>query len=111
MESVEVRAEVQENERDPVLVVTLQGTSWQLNLRARPPEWEGLAEVGVTDGPRSALSVGTVENVPAWWHVSDNALHLVVGNESGSADLSFVLPRGLLHEIRQATTGAREDWG
>jgi hypothetical protein len=38
------RAETQEGERDPIVVVTFAGTSWTLNVRASPSDWERLSD-------------------------------------------------------------------
>jgi hypothetical protein len=64
MESVVVRAEVQKDEHDAVVVVTLEWTSWQLNVRAGPDEWRRLSVADLTGGDlRASVNMGSAQNV------------------------------------------------
>lgn len=113
MESIAVRAETQEDEHGAVVVVTLEGTSWQLNVRASPTEWVRLSEVSGADWlNRQAVRLGALEGAAVWWHVSEDALHLNVGDHGPeSSDLGFVLPLSVLRQVRDEVANADEGWG
>ena len=113
MENIAVRAETQQGERDTIVVVTLEGTSWQVNVRANPNDWERLSSVPDTDrNERRAVRLGTVERSAVWWHVSDDALYLNVGDGGPEAsDLGFVVPLSVLREVHDQVAAVDEGWG
>ena len=113
MESVAVRAETQQGERHDIVVVTLEATSWQLNIRASSSDWERLSTVLDTDWrKRRAVRLGTVEASAVWWHVSDDSLHLDVGDGGPEAsDLGPVLPLSLLRRVRDEVADVDEGCG
>ena len=113
MESIAVRAETQEGERDAIVVVTLEGTSWQLNVRASPSDWERLSKVPGTDWrKREAVRLGTLEGSAVWWHVFDDTLHIDVGDHGPeSSDFGLVLPLGVLRQVRDEVSAVDEGWG
>lgn len=113
MESVAVRAEAQEGERDPIILVTLEGTSWTLNIRARPIDWERLSDVTGSDwDKRRAVRLGRSEGSQVWWHVSSDALYLNVGDQGPEAsDFGFVLPLSVLSRLRDAVANVDDGWG
>jgi hypothetical protein len=113
MESVAVRAETQEDERHPVVLVTLEGTSWTLNIRARPNDWARLSDVTGSDWNRcQAFSLGRSEGSQVWWHVSDDALHVNVGDQGPEAsDFGLVLPLSVLSQVLDALANVDEGWG
>jgi hypothetical protein len=113
MESVAVSAETQEGERDPIVVVTLAGSSWTLNVRASPSDWERLSEVAGSDWRRrQAVRLGTLEGCRVWWHVSDDALHVAMGDQGPEAsDFGLVLPLSVLSQVRDEMARVDEGWG
>lgn len=113
MESIAVRAEIQEDEHDAIVVVTLEGQSWQLNIRASPSDWERLSEVPGTDWRRrEAVRLGTLEGAAVWWHVSDGALLVNVGDHGAeSSDFGLVLPLSVLSHVRDEVANVGEGWG
>jgi len=113
VENVAVRAETQEGERDAIVVVTLEGASWQLNVRASPSDWERLSKVPGTDWRRrEAVRLGTLEGSAVWWHVSDDALHVNVGDHGPeSSDFGLVLPLSVLRQVRDEVANVDEGWG
>lgn len=113
VESIAVRAETQEGQRGAIVVVTLEGTSWQLNVRASPSDWERLSKVPGTDWRRrEAVRLGTVERSSVWWHASDDVLHVDVGDHGPeSSDFGLVLPLSVLRQVRDEVGSVDEGWG
>jgi hypothetical protein len=113
VQTINVRAETQEGEHDAVVVVTLESTSWQLNLRASPTDWERLSQVPGADWDRrEAVRLGTLEGAAVWWHVSGDALYLAIGDGGPeSSDLGFVLPLWALGQVRDEVANVDEGWG
>ncbi|MFD1945939.1 hypothetical protein [Nocardioides aestuarii] len=113
MEHVAVRAETQEGEREATVVVTLEGSSWQVNIRAHPRDWERLTSVSDTDwSRRRAVRLGSVEGSAVWWHVSDDVLHLNVGDGGPEAsDLAFVVSLSALRDVQAVVAAVDDDWG
>ncbi|MBM6399504.1 hypothetical protein [Phycicoccus sonneratiae] len=111
MEEIAVRAETQEAERDVIVVVTLEGRSWLMNVRATPAEWQRLSEVPAADWRRRrAVRLGTVAGVDVWWHVSDDTLYMTLGEDGPeSADVGLVLPVGVLRRILDEVAAARDE--
>ncbi|GAA1479215.1 hypothetical protein GCM10009623_36610 [Nocardioides aestuarii] len=113
VENVAVRAETQEGEHEATVVVTLEGSSWQVNIRADPSDWERLTSVSDTDwSRRRAVRLGSVEGSAVWWHLSDDVLHLNVGDGGPEAsDLAFVVPLSALRDVRALVAAVDDDWG
>lgn len=113
MENIVVSAETQEGERDTFIVVTLEGTSWQLKVRANPSDWERLASVPDADwNERRAVRLGMVEGSAAWWHISGDALHLNIGDGGPEeSDLGFVVPLAVFRELHDQVAAVDEGWG
>jgi hypothetical protein len=113
MESVAVRAETQEDERQPIVLVTLQGTSWMLNIWARPNDWARLSHVAEGGWDRRrAVRLGRSEGSQVWWHASNDALYVNVGDQGPEAsDFGLVLPLSVLSQVRDAVASVDEGWG
>jgi hypothetical protein len=113
MENVAVRAATAEDEHTPIVMVTLEGMSWSINIWAKPDDWSRLAEVPASDwDKRQAVRLGKTEGSQVWWHASKDALFLSVGDRGPEAsDFGLVMPLSVLSQVRIAVANADEGWG
>lgn len=113
MESIAVRATTAEDEHHPIVMVTLEGTSWTLNIWARRDDWVRLSEVpGSHWDKRQAVRLGKTEGSQVWWHASDDALYVSVGDQGPEAsDFGLVMPLSVLFQVRDAVANVDEGWG
>ena len=72
---------------DSLLMVKLQGESWELNVSASTSDFGRLREIRSANwAARRSLAIGTAAGAPVYWTTSDDQLTILVGHGSTTSD-------------------------
>jgi hypothetical protein len=100
MVDVTIEAEVTAPGEPPILLVKLQSSAWELNVRATREDLLSLQ--GIRDAvwvDRRSLHVGTSAGAPVQWSASGDITTVMVGDDDETWDIAIQVPTAAIEDI------------
>jgi hypothetical protein len=106
MVDVTIEVETSEPGELRMMLVKLQSSAWELNVRATREELLSLK--GIRDAvwaDRRSLHVGTSAGAPVHWSASGDTTTVMVGHDDETWDIAIEVPTASVDEIVTAAAG------
>jgi hypothetical protein len=107
MVDVTIEAETPVPGGSQLMLVKLQSSAWEINVRATREELLSLREIrDAVWADRRSLQVGTSAGAPVHWSASGGTATVMVGHDDETWDIAIDVPIASIEEI---VTGAAPD--